>query len=547
MASPTSSSPRETPDPKLFEEQVHTTFADPNEDYEDGYELSDHGVAKKWQGTAADRKDMASLGRVQQLRRNFDFLSILGFGCTLVATWEVLLTTIASILTDGGTAGVIWGFIVVTFGFSFVYLSIAEMSSMAPTSGGQYHWTSEFAPRPAQKFLSYLVGWLCFTGWQCAITSITYLTGTVIQGLIVLNTPSYVFESWHGTLLVIAVAVFAIFFNTVLAKRLPLVEGFLLVLHVLGLFAIIITLWVLAPTANAKDVFTKFTNAGGWNSDGTAFMVGLLSPVISTIGFDSGVHMSEEVKDAGNTVPKAILGAFWFNCFLGFIMAVTMCFCLGDVESILASPTGYPFIQVFYNVTQSYAGASILTLILILTLTSSAIAEIATASRQLWSFARDKGMPGHSWLSHITPGWNIPLNAVLVSLLVTSLLSLINLGSTAALNAILALTTVSLLTSYIIVIGCVLLKRVRGQSLPHSRWSLGRWGMSINIIAMAFLLMVYVWMFFPTATPVEPSTMNWAIVMFAGIMLIATVYYVVRGRHHYVAPVALVKRSEFGR
>ncbi|PIB01044.1 Choline transport protein [Cercospora beticola] len=530
--------------PSKEDGRVRMTFESTEED---AYELSEYAVAKKWRGTPADRKDMSQLGRVQQLRRNFQFLSILGFGCTLIATWEVLLTTIASVLTNGGTAGVIWGYIVVVFGFSFVYMSIAEMTSMSPTSSGQYAWVSEFAPQPAQKFLSYLMGWLCFTGWQCAITSITYLAGTIIQGLIILNNDSYVPERWHGTLLVIAVAAFAVLFNTVLAKKLPMVEGLLLILHVLGLFAIIIVLWVLAPTANAKDVFTQFTNAGGWNSNGTSFMVGLLTPIISLIGFDCAVHMAEEVKDAGKTLPKAMLWSFGFNSVLGFLMAVTMCFTLGDVDSILASKTGFPFIQVFFNVTQSYAGASILTLILILTLTSSAIAEIATASRQLWSFARDRGMPGHTWLSHVTPGWNIPLNAVLISLLVTSLLSLINIGSTAALNAILALTAVSLLTSYIVVIGCVLLKRLRRQPLPNRRWSLGRWGGVVNAIALCFLLMIYCWMFFPAATPVEPESMNWAIVMFVGIMAIATVWYFVKGHESYVPPVALVRREEWER
>ncbi|KAK4495356.1 hypothetical protein PRZ48_013687 [Zasmidium cellare] len=547
MASSSSSPTLLTPEPKGIAPQVETTcsFEAPIDDDDEGFELSEYAVKKKWQGTEADRREMSALGRVQQLRRNFQFLSIVGLGCTLIATWEVLLTTITSVLTNGGTAGVIWGFVLVVAGFSFVYMSIAEMASMAPTSGGQYHWVSEFAPKPVQKFLSYIVGWLCFTGWQCAITSITYLAGTIIQGLIVLNNPGYVFESWHGTLLVIAVATFAIIFNTVLAKRLPLVEGLLLVLHVLGLFAIIITLWVLAPTASAKDVFGELTNAGGWNSEGTSFMVGLLSPMASMIGFDCAVHMSEEVKDAGRTVPRAMLWSAGFNACLGFIMAVTMCFVLGDVDSILNSATGYPFIQVFYNVTESYAGASILTVIVVLTLCASAIAEIATASRQLWSFARDRGMPGHRWLAHITPGWNIPLNAVLVSLLVTSLLSLINIGSSAALNAILALTTVSLLTSYIIVIALVLLKRIRGQPLPHRRWSLGKAGMAVNIIAICWLLAVYVFMFFPTTTPTTAEGMNWAIVMFSGIMIIATTYYLVRGHKHYVPPVSLVKREEY--
>lgn len=62
--------------------------------------------------------------------------------CCLVATWEVLLTTILQSLTDGGTAGLLWGFLIVCAGFYFVYLSLAEMASMAPTSGGQYHWYS---------------------------------------------------------------------------------------------------------------------------------------------------------------------------------------------------------------------------------------------------------------------------------------------------------------------------------------------------------------------------------------------------------------------
>ena len=44
------------------------------------------------------------------------------------------------VLTDGGTADLFWGFIVLTFGMLLVYASLAEMASMSPTAGGQYHW-----------------------------------------------------------------------------------------------------------------------------------------------------------------------------------------------------------------------------------------------------------------------------------------------------------------------------------------------------------------------------------------------------------------------
>ena len=41
-------------------------------------------------------------------------------------------------LTDGGTAGLIYSFIICLLGFFCVYFSLAEMASMAPSSGGQY-------------------------------------------------------------------------------------------------------------------------------------------------------------------------------------------------------------------------------------------------------------------------------------------------------------------------------------------------------------------------------------------------------------------------
>src|SRR6266516_8187777 len=131
----------------------------------------------------------------------------------------------------------------------------------------------------------------------------------MIQGLLVLDNPDYVFEKWHGTLLVIAVTAFCIIFNTYLAKKLPMVEIMVLVIHLLGFFAVLITLWVLAPRSSPSDVFTEFLNLGGWPTTGLAFMVGLLSPVYTLIGADSAAHMSEEIRDASLTLPKAIMWA----------------------------------------------------------------------------------------------------------------------------------------------------------------------------------------------------------------------------------------------
>lgn len=75
----------------------------------------------------------------------------------------------------------------------------------------------------------------------------------------------------------IAIGVLATLMNTVGAKRLPLLEGIILFLHVFGFFAILVPLWVLAPKAPAREVFGSFSNFGGWPTLGTAIMVGQLT------------------------------------------------------------------------------------------------------------------------------------------------------------------------------------------------------------------------------------------------------------------------------
>jgi choline transport protein len=247
-------------------------------------------------------------------------------------------------------------------------------------------------------------GWISVLGWQTGLASLAFLAGTMIQGLLVLDNPDYVFENWHGTLLVIAITAFCIIFNTFLAKRLPMVEGMVLIIHLLGFFAVLVPLWLLAPRSSPSDVFTTFLNLGGWDTTGLAFMVGLLSPIYTLIGADSAVHMSEEIKDASLVLPRAIMWAAGVNGSLGFVMVITFCFTLGNVFDILQTPTGYPFIQVFYNATQSNAGTSIMTAILIVNITSACISTVATVSRQTWSFARDQGLPFSSFIAYVSVG-----------------------------------------------------------------------------------------------------------------------------------------------
>jgi hypothetical protein len=100
-------------------------------------------------------------------------------------------------------------------------------------------------------------------GWQVGNTAIAFIAAQQISGLVVLNHPTYAPERWHLTLMVIALVTFCQLFNTFLARRLPLVEGVVLVLHLGGFVAILVPLWVLGERSEARQVFTTFNDGGG--------------------------------------------------------------------------------------------------------------------------------------------------------------------------------------------------------------------------------------------------------------------------------------------
>ncbi|KAL8688048.1 MAG: hypothetical protein Q9218_005937, partial [Villophora microphyllina] len=189
------------------------------------------------------------------------------------------------------------------------------------------------------------MSWLCVLGWQAGSAAGCYIAGTEIQGLIILNHPGYIPQRWHGSLIAIALVLVSLFINTLLARSLPSIEGGILLLHVFGFIAILVPLWTLAPHAPAHDVFTTFNDGGNWRSNGLAVLVGILAPQLALIGPDAAVHMSEEVRNASKTIPRIMFATLFVNGALGFVMLVTVYFCIGSVEEVLQTPTGYPFIQ----------------------------------------------------------------------------------------------------------------------------------------------------------------------------------------------------------
>lgn len=61
-------------------------------------------------------------------------------------------------VTTGGPVALIYGLMFTLVGTLACAASIAEMASICPISGAQYHWTYMFAPEKWRVFITFIQG-----------------------------------------------------------------------------------------------------------------------------------------------------------------------------------------------------------------------------------------------------------------------------------------------------------------------------------------------------------------------------------------------------
>ena len=250
------------------------------------------------------------------------------------------------------------------------------------------------APKSSRKVLSYITGWLTVLGWQAQIAAGSYLTGTAIQGIIVLTSPSYSPRGWHGTLLTWAVAICSFGINALGTSVLAKIEILVMTLHIVLFVAILVPLVYLSPHVSPQQVFTVFTNAGGWSTQSLSFFVGLVGTVFAFLGADGAVHISEEVKNSNLVVPRSIVSSIVINGALALGILLATLFSLGDIEKIISSPpVEFPFMAVFTQAAGSNSKGSGLVAVIVFMFVWATITTLASSSRMTWSFARDRGLP----------------------------------------------------------------------------------------------------------------------------------------------------------
>ncbi|KAL4882841.1 amino acid transporter [Aspergillus karnatakaensis] len=477
-----------------------------------------------------ERNISVSAGTSGELQKRFSTFNVLAVCVTLMATWEAIGGVFAGGLVAGGPVALLYGYFLALVGTLATCLSLAELASLCPTSSGQIHWTAILAPPQYARLGSWITGWITTLGWQAFTASAAFLGATMVQGLVVLTYPSYQSARWHGTMIYWAILLLAFLVNTVGIKIMPAIENGILIFHVTTFLAVLIPLVVLAPHNSAEYVFTSFENNSGWESDGVAWLLGLMSAAYVLVGYDGACHLSEEMHNAPVALPRVMIGTILLNSMLGLGFLFALLFCLGDIESVLSSKSGFPIIQIFYNTTGSTAATAALMTPFISVAIASTFGLLASTSRTTWAFARDNGLPYSRYLSKVTTNSTLPLYSIIFSTVFMAALGLINIASTTAFNAIVSLSVVSLYTSYLIPILFHLIRRASGPPITYGPFRLGKYGIILNIIAAAYSTLIIVFLFFPPYMPVTSENMNYASVVFGAVLVVSGLGWLIWGR-----------------
>lgn len=215
-----------------------------------------------------------------------------------------------------------------------------------------------------------------------------------------------------------------------------------------------------------------------------------------------------------------------------------------DVQGIMDNRIGQPVATVFFN-SFGQRGALIFLSLSILTQFFNAADLLIVASRLTFAFARDGALPFSSVLYRLHPRTGTPVNGVLACATLALLFGLLALAGQGASSAIFSLSMAGLYVSWIIPVAS---RHLGGQKWVPGPFSLGRWGMPVASVAVAWMIFSMVIFVFPTAPDPTGAGMNYTIVVLAAWIAFCLAYYycpVYGGVHWFIGPRANIRTEEY--
>ncbi|KAL3830851.1 hypothetical protein ACJIZ3_019653 [Penstemon smallii] len=494
------------------------------------------------------------LGYKQELKRDLSVLSNFAFSFSIISVLTGVTTLYNIGLTFGGPVSIVYGWVIAGFFTMGVGLSMAEICSSYPTSGGLYYWSAKLAGPSWAPFASWITGWFNIVGQWAGTTSIDFSLAQLIQVIILLSTggkngggyesSKYVVIAIHGGILFLQAIL-----NSFSISWLSFFGQLAAAWNMLGVFVLMILVPMVATEkASAKFVFTHFNtdNGEGIQSRLYIFVIGLLMSQYTLGGFDASAHLTEETKDADKNGPKGIITSIGISIIVGWGYILGITFAVTKIPNLLSTDNdagGYAIAQVFYGVFESRYGNGIGGIVCLgivaVTIFLCGMSSITSNSRMVYAFSRDGAMP-FSPFWHKVNKQGVPLNAVWLSALIAFCMALTSLGNLVAFQAMVSTATIAVYIAYALPIFFrVTLAR---NSFTPGPFNLGRYGIVVGWVSVLWVATISVLFSLPVAYPVTKQTLNYTPVAIGGVLLLIVSSWILNARHWFRGPVTNINR-----
>jgi amino acid transporter len=497
-------------------------------------------------GQERDSADLAQFGYKQELKRSLGTFSSFAVAFSYISPSTGIFTLFALGLTTLGGA-FIWTWPVVALGQFIIALNFAEVASHYPVAGSVFQWTKFMASRA----YSWFTGWIyLFAGILTVAAVVATLPLALIPALNGLGWHSLGAGSsttlLHTQLLVALITLVVITILNIYGVRLvAIINNTGVLFEILGM---VVFALVLLAFHNHQG-FKVVTDSAGIHIGPSSFLAAMFMSLFVIYGFDTAATLAEETRDPRRAAPKAVLASVIGAFVIGGIFLLAVLVAIPNLHSAISANGGLGATPV--NIIEenfSHSFATIYLLVVSAAIFVCCLSIMAATIRLCFGMARDNQLPFSGALRRVSPGLHTPVWTCIAVAVVAA----VPFIKYAGVGIIAIAATGMIYLSYFLGNLVVLRARARGWPRTTAPFSLGRWGMLVNILGLVYggaMLINFAW---PRAAS-NPEPQQTAGVLTLGlnflnkipilwtvavlITLIGVIYYLVTGRTKEFAPV----------
>jgi len=427
----------------------------------------------------ADVRDLEKFGYKQELRRALGVYSSFAVAFSYISPSTGIFTLFILGLALAGPF-FWWSWPIVVLGQLIIAFNFAEVSSHFPVAGSVYQWTKYLSNRT----YSWFTGWIYMFAGVLTVAAVVATVPLVLIPL--LNNLGMNLGTDPDTnrnvaaLVLLSTTLLSIFGVRLVA----IINNTGVVFEIVGMvvFALILVLFY---HHQSVSVFTDTSYLGTSNQTGT-FLAAMFMSLFVIYGFDTASTLAEETKNPRREAPRAVIAAVIGAAIIGAIFLFAVVIAIpGDMSKFVAD-TGagkYPFPLVTIIESNFPGWAANLYLFVVFAAIYVCCLAIQTSTIRLaFGMARDGKLPVARVLSAVHPVLHTPIGACIAIGVLAGLPLIYYAGAgTIAIGA-----TGMIYLSYILGNVAILLARLKGWPREEAPFSLGQWGLVVNILGLVW-------------------------------------------------------------